>query len=179
MKNNNKGFSLVELLVVIAIMGIVAVVSSLSYSAVRRADVTKAARTIDSVMSEVRMNNMSKADPEYLYIYEDNGSYYYKVTGKKARNIFDITGRASEEAVELCSDSIEVGFESESVDANNMDNPGQFLAISFEKSTGAFKCFSATRTYVDDIGLEKIKFSRSGKESIITVATDTGKHVIS
>ena len=171
MKENNKGFSLVELLVAVAILGIVAVTSSLSFSAVRRADVTKARQTVDSIMSQVRMNNMSKAESEYLYIYLYDDSYYYKISNEKKNSVTAIRAIAEDEEVLLCDASIEIYYGTESATQLN----GSYFVISYEKSTGAFKCYdsSSSSTVID---IETIVFSRGGKECSLTLAPETGKH---
>lgn len=172
---NNKGFSLVELLVVIAILGIVAVMSSLSYSAVRRADVTKAANTVDSMMSQVRMDNMSSGQAEYMYIYVDDDNVYYKLSNTKVTNVTQIKN-LSEEATLLCADSIAVSYTKSAAGSSQLSST-VFLAISFEKTTGAFNCFDSVNN--NKIDLTEINFQRGGKNNSITIANETGKHVLS
>ena len=176
MRVNNKGFSLIEVIVAIAIMSIVAGIGSLSFSAARRQDVTRAAKSVDSLLSQVRMDNMSKANVEYMYIYinTDKDAYCYKLSNSKVNSVAAIQSLPDEE-VEICSDSIVISAGTETSTATITDNG--YVAISFEKSTGAFKCYDSL-SGSSETTIEQMLFKRGRKTSKIVMASETGKHSV-
>ena len=173
---NNKGFSLIEVIIAISIMAIVAGIGSLSFSAARKQDVVKAAKVVDSMMTQVRMDNMSKSDAEYMYIYidPDKDEYCYKLSKTKVHSISSILS-LSDAQEEICSDSIVIAAGTESSTYVIGDN--DYLTISFEKSTGAFKCYSSA-TGSSEATIEVMTFKRNRKTSTITMASETGKHSV-
>lgn len=168
MKNNNKGFSLVELLVVVAILGVLAVGTTLSYRAVKSADVRKAASTFDEMMKSVRTECMGKAEASYLYVYKENDGFYYVISSKKSSSLGEV--KSLDGVQKLCAKSIDITCETEA--GNDTISYGSFVAVSFEKGTGKVKYFSGG---TDGGSLTGVTFSRGGKTSNIVVAYETGK----
>ena len=124
---NNKGFSLIEVIIAISIMAIVAGIGSLSFSAARKQDVVKTAKVVDSIMTQVRMDNMSKAKAEYMYIYIDpeKDDYCYKLSNTKVNSVSAIRSLSDTQEV-ICSDTIVIAAGTES---STNENPLLFVFI--------------------------------------------------
>ena len=74
---NNKGFSLIELLVVIAVMTLLLAVAVTSFSIVNNANVSKAAKSMESMVGTARVTSMSKGEVAgTLNIIDVSGSTY-------------------------------------------------------------------------------------------------------
>ena len=69
MKENNKGFSLVELLIIMAVLGIASSAAFMGFNVIHNSNVNNSAGTVNSTLSSIRMNNMSKVNMQYLQIY--------------------------------------------------------------------------------------------------------------
>lgn len=74
---NNKGFSLVELMVVMAVMTFLLAVAITSFSIVNNANVSKAAKSMESMITAARVTSMSKGEVAgTLNIKDVDGSTY-------------------------------------------------------------------------------------------------------
>lgn len=162
MKNNNKGVTLIEVIIVITILAILSagtinILHHYSYS-----NTTKAANTISSIMSKLKMETMSKIQKNYLYLYEIGGSIYLKVssesepmsaelntaTGTKVmKNGILIYKRYSGNEIEL--------------------EEGTPICISYERCSGRF-----------DGDYEYIKLTNNSEATVIHCAKETGRHWI-
>ena len=76
-KKNQKGFSLIEMLVVVAIISILAGVSLRIVGYLRVANAEKTVQTIEKACTKLQATSMSKASKPFLYIYMNDGEYYY------------------------------------------------------------------------------------------------------
>ncbi len=168
MKNNNKGFSLVELLVVVAILSVLAVGTTLSYRAVRSADVRKAASTFEEMMKSVRTECMGKAETHYLYVYKESDGYYYVISSTKSSSLTQIKSMSGVQ--KLCAKSIDISCETES--GSDSITTGTYVTIYFEKGTGKVK-YSCNGT--DGGNLTGVVVKRGSKTSNVIVAYETGK----
>lgn len=79
MWKNQKGFSLIELIIVIAIIAVLAGASVAMFGHISYANTKKAAAEVDSALSKLRLDTMSDAEHEYLYIYPWTDGYYMKL----------------------------------------------------------------------------------------------------
>ena len=76
----NKGFSLVELIVVIAIIAIVSGAATIGINYLALANSKKAIISIDTEISEVRLEDMSQREKSYVYLAADSGAVYMRKT---------------------------------------------------------------------------------------------------
>ena len=74
--NRKKGFSMIELIVVVAIMGIFTALASIGFDYLKAGNVKSAAKTIDSTLTKLKLDTMSKEAKPYMCIYRDKNDYY-------------------------------------------------------------------------------------------------------
>lgn len=181
MKKNNKGFSLIEIIITLAIMGVLTGMISLSFSYIQHANTRSAAKTVDSTISKLKFDVMSKQDKPYLYLYQIDGNCYMKVTtNSKGDDLDKATGKL------LCNSAVSVLVKRYQCDSTGSEISGteeeksllalgSKIRISFTKSSGAF--------ITDDIsgtkyGYKQIAFGDSVGDFTINLVKDTGKHYI-
>ena len=135
----NKGFTLVELIVVVAIMAISVAIVSMSISAVSSYRAKKCANEINALLSECKVNAMSRGDGESLTLWYKDGSVYGQLTGKEAEEL------GSGVTLSYTKDS-------DAEDAEPTADIGEAkLVIDFERDTGAFKPLNGTTDYCTSI----------------------------
>ncbi len=157
---DNRGVSLLELIVVIAILAILATGTVSLFGLLRTADTAKAARLIDSVMEEVRMDTMSRSQKQYLYLYCIGDRIYLKASPQAASGEAGLdaeSGRRLAKGITL--------FYKKETEGEDYLEAGESLRISFERSSGAF-----------DPGYEYIRIHGPSHTSEITCIPETGRH---
>lgn len=124
-KHNNKGFSMIELIVVVAILIVAVGVTATSLRTMYNARSLKAAKTIDGMISQSKINAMSGKKNTFVLRYsEDDGCYFCELV--------DAAGNAYE-SEQVGNNSLEVTIDS----ANNVKENN--LEIRFNGDTGAIK----------------------------------------
>lgn len=166
MELNDKGFSLVELLVIIGMLAIISSGAFMGFNTIYNANVNNSASTINSTLSAVRMNNMSKIQVHYLHIYRVDGFNYYRVADK-AKIDFDY------KLHKLGSADTNVSY---IIDKSNSiritDDNG--ISIGFER-TGECKLYNKDGT--DNSGdITGITFFNATRDKTIRILPTLGKH---
>ncbi len=161
MAKQNLGFTLIELIVIVAIIGIVSVGGTMAISTVYNADALKVAKKIESAMTTARMETMSKADKQYLYLYVIDNSLYMKQSSADT----GIVAILDENTGIKLSSRVNVVYSNSGYNLNLIE--GAPLRIGYLRSTGAF-----------DSNLNSITLKNTSKEYIISCVTETGKHWI-
>lgn len=162
-KNDNKGFSMVELIITIAIMAILtgSFVGAAGY--LKYANAKAGAKKINTELSELRIDSMSKMNTPYMYLYNIDGTTYMKV----------VTGDRADKAKEnglLDKNTTKIGNSQVTVSCDGTKiTDGQTVTITMDKSTGAFLSSP-----------QKIEVaSVDGKNSyVIKLVKSTGRHYI-
>lgn len=166
MKGNNKGFSLVELLIVMAILAIIGSGAFMSFNVIHNANVNNAAGTINSTLSAIRMNNMSKVQTQYLQIYRVGGYNYYRVDDK-AKIDFNYKlhklGTSSTNVSFITTNSIRI-----------TDNCG--ISISFTRS-GECKLYNKDGS-LNSADLNGITIYNATRNKSIRILPAIGKHYL-
>lgn len=131
-RDNNKGFSMVELIITVAIMAILtgSFVSAAGY--LKYANAKAGAKKINTELSELRIDSMSKMNTPYMYLYNIGGSTYMKVvSGKDADKAIE-NGLLDTNTTKLGNSQIEVFCDGTKI------TEGTPTKIYMDKSTGAF-----------------------------------------
>ena len=166
MKVNNKGFSLVELLIVIAILGIVGSGTFMGFNVLHNANVGNSAGTINSTLSAVRMNNMSKVQTQYLQIYRVGGYNYYRVADKPNIDFsykLHKLGTSSTNVSYTTTNSIRI-----------TDNNG--ISISFTRS-GECVLYNSAGT-LQTAEINGLTFFNGERDKSIRILSAVGKHYL-
>ena len=132
----NRGFSYIELLVVVAIIGIAISLVSLSISTIFSLNAKKCAKNIASLLSECKVDAMSRAGDTYLVLYKDSdgviAEYYIS------------DNLVSEETIGKSSLSLSY------TDTNGLTHTditaADPICISFLRDTGAFMDIAESQT---------------------------------
>ncbi len=162
-RNNNKGFSMVELIVTIAIMAILtgSFVSAAGY--LKYANAKAGAKKVNTQLSELRIDSMSKMQTPYMYLYNISGNTYMKVvTGNNANAATISNGILDKNTTKVGNTQIKVSCDGTVISAGNQ------VQISMNKSTGAFQPSAP-----DEIKVESLDGSKS---YTITLIKSTGRH---
>lgn len=157
--NKNRGLTLVELLVVVVILGVVAGFVGVAASTSGSSSAKKSATMIDSYISELRLNCMSRAGKPYSKLFIKDGvlvaEYYEDET------------LLSEET--LSDKRVSVSYKAGDEDITALEDAEEGFEISFARSTGALTKPIAT-------GELKIFIGGGSKSYTITVIAVTGSY---
>lgn len=179
-RGSDAGFSLIEVIVVVLILAIAAGAAAMSLSAALRANTTRAATELSAVMSEARLESMSRpADSVELRVYKNagDGKYYADVVmikGGKMNATGAVTG-GTEKTIE--SKVIASGAVTMTAVNSSSSAVGQFqitdartAVIKFEKSSGKLRSFTAGT----GSGFDSVVIS-GAKTSTVKIASMTGR----
>ena len=162
-RNNNKGFSMVELIITIAIMAILtgSFVAAAGY--LKYANAKSGAKKINTELSELRIESMSKMNTPYMYLYNIGGTTYMKVVAGENANKAKENGLLDKNTTKVGNAQVTVSCDGTKI------TDGNAVTITMDKSTGAFL-----------LGPEKIEVaSVDGKSSyVIKLVKTTGRHYI-
>ena len=148
-RNNNKGFSMVELIITIAIMAILtgSFVAAAGY--LKYANAKSGAKKINTELSELRIESMSKMNTPYMYLYNIGGTTYMKVVAGENANKAKENGLLDKNTTKITD--------------------GKAVTITMDKSTGAF-LLGPEKIEVASV---------DGKSSyVIKLVKTTGRHYI-
>lgn len=182
MKDNNKGFSLIEVIITLAIMAVLTGMLGLSFNYIQHANTRAAAKTVDSTISKLRFDVMSKKEKPYLYLYQIDGNSYMKIAadGGVGKELDKATGKL------LCNGSVSIMIKRYQCDTTgeklsgtdeekSLLGLGGIIRISYAKSSGAFIVDDTSGT---SYGYSQISFGDRVGDFAITLVKDTGKHYI-
>lgn len=159
-KKNQKGFSLIEMLVTVAIISILAGVSIRIVGYLRVANAEKTVQSIEKACTKLQATSMSKADKTYLYIYMNDGQYYYT---------FSTTDCDAYTAAVMKKDGDPIGkgikITREASGTVNEVTGGVFIKIAYKRDG----TFDSAKTNCDAIKIE------GGSIERLKLIKDTGK----
>lgn len=160
----NAGFSFIEMIVVVLIIAIAASAAVMSLSAALRANTTRAATELAAVISEARLESMSRpAGAVELRIYQsdDDGKFYADIVLKNgnAEKVLESKSIASGAVTMNASGSIKSTIRS-----------GNTAVITFDKGTGKLSSFKVGT----GSGYDSIVIS-GAKTSTVKIVKNTGR----
>ena len=134
--SKNAGFTLIELIVVVAIISVLTGGIAISYSRVSRAGVKSAALDARSLVSEARINQMSKAGSFAADIYvADDGCIHGQMlkdgaVDRSVSSSSEVKFARSEISIEILNAA------GASIGTLSRDNVGKHLCVGFRRSSG-------------------------------------------
>ena len=180
---SNAGFSLIEIIVVVLIIAIAAGAAVMSLSAALRANTTRAATELSSVISEARIEAMSRpAGSLELRVYQSgsDGRFYADIVMKKTGKA-DAAGTSSggsEKIIEsksVASGAVSLSASDSSAAAGrSAEIKGSSSAvIKFDKSSGRLSSFKVGT----GSGYDSVVIS-GAKTSTVRIAKMTGRSYV-
>jgi prepilin-type N-terminal cleavage/methylation domain-containing protein len=164
---NNRGFTLIELIIVMLIMMILAIGSIAGYNLINVGSAFRAAERINSVLSSVQMDNMTRIKNYTMEIKQDSEGdfilsvYYENDSGSKEYELSE----------DLNLKNGRVIFENNA--GETITVAAEVLEVSFRKDTGGVKAYNTNGDIITRIGI-----TSAGSTSYIRLVTATGKHFI-
>lgn len=159
---SNCGITLIEVLVVIAILSIAVGMAGVSISLLYSRDSERAAKTMNTMLEECRMNSLSR-----------EGDFTFQLDTENAECAI-----LQDSKVEELPFRVTYSLESEgSYDFST----NKVIQIEFDKSTGRVKRLNGDGTDVDIKNIQLIKMnavSASGKRAAVVLVVATGKHYV-
>lgn len=167
---SNKGFSIIEVIVVVAIMTVMIGAVSITYTAVKKTNVTKASRTIDDLLTTCREKAMTNSAKEWKVVIDGSTARIIKV---------DSEGNEIEIESETLPSNVKVYVSEDGI--NNYEASVSPISISFKLLSG-----EVGSVYNNDGITIKGEGTNCGivcdyknkKNSTITLYYATGKHTI-
>ncbi len=178
---NDAGFSLIEMIVAVLIIAIAAGAATMSIGAALRANTTRAATELAAVMSEARIQAISRpAGSVELHVYKDNddGKFYADMILKKTDDA--AASSANDQVLEskvIASGAVNMkARKSDDQSGSGIDMTDERKAvITFDKSSGRLHSFEVkTGETVTGSGYDRIEIS-GAKTSVVKIAQMTGR----
>ena len=170
---NKKGFSLVEVLVVMSIIMVLSAVAGLSISIVNNANVSKAAKKLDSMFNDARVTAMAKGEAKgMLSLKVVDGTMYGYIGTTPPANIKDWE-QISGSAVKVAREHKPATFNVETVNTIPVANlaDGSLQQITFTPSGAAKVVGGANIT-----STEVYTFHHGKRACIFYFYPETGQH---
>ncbi len=187
-RSDTRGFSLVELIIAMGVMAVLSVAIFGGVSYINSGKTKKASNTLNSKLTYIQTETMTKKGNMYLYVYKTpKGIYMLTMNGEIAggangflsRTELDTYLASNDGGVKLCDSKVTIqgkGSSSLTLTETNM------LKIGYSKSTGAFTYSNDGSLAADGTLHNKEFLSRlelTGKETFyIRMVKATGKHYI-
>lgn len=168
-KNRQKGFSMIEMIIVIAIMGIFTALATIGFGYLKSGNVKAAAKNIDSNLTKLKLDTMSKDKKPYMCIYKVGSDTYMLCTTDTT-----ITPNASN-GQKIGNGNVEIVANGEKLSGSKK------IYVAFKKGSGAFTEEFDDRkkqTVVKNPDSTIVVKSQKGTSYVIHMIRDTGKHYI-
>ena len=172
-QNRKKGFSMVEMIVVVAIMGVFTALATIGFGYLKSENVRPAVKTVDSNLTKLKLDTMSKENKPYMCIYKVGSDYYMLCTTDS-----NISPNAS--------NGQKIGNGNVKISVGGVELTGSSkIYIAFKKGSGAFtdkitigSVENSTVTTSSDSTIAMENASGTGTKYTLHMIRDTGKHYI-
>lgn len=165
-ENRTKGLSMIELIIVISIIGLMTGFATIGLGYVQSGNIRSAAMSIDSSLSQLKYDAMSKEEMPFMYIYKANGKYYMYCSKTEVA----ASALTAANGSQLCNSNCQITF-----NGGTTVDSGSYIKIAYKKS-GGLSSKSNLSSNISDITVSKA--NGSGKSYKITIYKETGKHTI-
>jgi prepilin-type N-terminal cleavage/methylation domain-containing protein len=162
MARGNKGYTLIELIIALGIVAIITTGAFILLSRITMADTTKAAKSVDAVLDKLRLDTMAKSSKSYLHIYYYDNGIYMKVSSEQDSALADLDSDSGKRIGRKMSI-----YYTENGGTEKLLQSDRSIVISFSRSSGAFSS-----------NYSSIKFTYSGRSSVIQCIKETGRHEV-
>jgi type II secretory pathway pseudopilin PulG len=153
--------SLIEIIIVMAMIIILASTTVLYLGHLRAANTNKAAEEVNSALSKLQVQTMSKATTPYLYIYHLSDGYYMKVLNT---NLTSFSGSLDDKGTKLGNSSMDIYIDST---AGTKVDGSHFIKIVYTKASSFGSETNVSRVVI-----------QGGTTKNIRLIKDTGRHFI-
>jgi len=172
---NKKGFSMVEVLVVMSIIMVLSAVAGLSISVVNNANVSKAAKKLDSMYNDARVTAMAKGEAKgKLTLKVVNGKYYGYIGATPPANIKDWE-QISSSAIRIARDNKPTSYNPDDAASHVVGTvipEGSSYSITFTPS-GSVKVAGSTGIHPNT---NVFTFSHGKRACVFYFYPETGQH---
>jgi prepilin-type N-terminal cleavage/methylation domain-containing protein len=166
-KNRQKGFSMIEMIIVIAIMGIFTALATIGFGYLKSGNVKAAAKTIDSNLTKLKLDTMSKDKKPYMCIYKVGSDTYMLCTTDTSLKLNASNGQ------KIGNGNVEIVANGEKLSGSKK------IYVAFTKGSGSFaENFEKNPTVVKNPDSTIVVKSQKGTSYVIHMIRDTGKHYI-
>lgn len=185
-ENKNSGFSLIELVVVLAIMGAVVLFSFSMYDSVSSAEVDSVAENIDSMLSKLRTESLTKASKFKLKVIQTSTGEF-EVGIYKGEKHVDAAGAAYYTWTEkIASEELGKKVEIQCITSNHFSlklTTDCYFMAQCSKSDGAYQyltCETNSGSIVSKMEMlgevTELKITKGKTASTIKLVKTTGRH---
>lgn len=159
MFKNHGGVSLIELIASLAILALLSAGTLVIFHQIGYANTLKAGKLIDSSLSRIRIETMSKEQKQYLYLYTYDGHVSMRVStvSDPDETVLNASGTKFSKNISLLYKKSGLG--------ETTLTEGNYLSISFDREAGSI-----------DGDLDYIKLVSANHTSKITLVRETGRH---
>lgn len=131
----SRGITLVELIIVIAILSLAAAMSFGGLHYIKYGNAKRCAYELNAALDRIRLEDMSRAEKTYLYIYRHGDSYYMTESTSEPTAVL-----LGDSGVLLGNRQLGISWQTsaEPVSEQEVEDfpSGKYMKVSFEKSTG-------------------------------------------
>lgn len=180
-KMDANGFSLVELIIIMGIMGVMVGASMNVLSYLKLGNVKKAANTVNTYIGETRSDDMTQTQDKAptMILYQCSKGIYVVKTAVSTVNAVSATVTKTDgtnmvfdgtEGEKVANAGLTITCYKEGAASPTTLSDGDFIAIKFRKSTGAFS---------NDLDFyNKIAFANTTRTYEINMIKETGRYYI-
>ncbi len=165
-KLGNSGFTLIEAIIVIAIVAIMVVGGISGFGFLDLASASKCSAKIDTGLTKLKSQNMSKTSSVYMHLYYYDNDYYILYNDSSS---FTPSAANYSEGEVVGNEKLRVYFDNQDLSTI----PTKCVSVGVRRKDGDF-----TNTATPTSTIKVVRTSDSSTAHEVTLVTSTGKHFI-